>query len=399
LPQAIVISGAGSAEANGIYKATDKLYCDAPVYEHLDAGAEVKITREPHTTKTGAVKYGWLLGHNKVPLYGAPTEALAVPTSGWKKFNGLGPVPELATHELLIEVFYAQADDAKTAGDAATEREDWPAACASFSAGIEALKRSGERFGDSFKNRAALLLTRRAGANAKLKEFRAALRDAVAALELVRSLASAEGVAVEAAVELGCPDEAAARRVLEPVGSGRILDAGAPLVLRCVERWVGDLVVMFEAKDPNAPVPAPRHMPSDRYLESLDDEARDEVLKKHLPDFFQTPGGTGIIKDATECLALMQRWEQVFVSADFQQKRKDLWKRRDLNFPQRLMETKKMASASLADILEPMGFAPGQPGMTRVIRQMQVYWSEDKACACKALDLEELADVSLADLQ
>merc|ERR1719221_1575785 len=80
LPKAVVISGAGTEEANGIYRATDRLYCDAPVYEHMEHGADFKITREPHTNpKTGATKHGWLLGWKKSPQYGVPTESLKVP--------------------------------------------------------------------------------------------------------------------------------------------------------------------------------------------------------------------------------------------------------------------------------------------------------------------------------
>ncbi|OLP79688.1 Peptide chain release factor 1 [Symbiodinium microadriaticum] len=86
LPQALVISDAGVQDANGIYKATGREYCDAPVYEHVERGQDLKITREPHKNpKTGAIKHGWLLGQGGRPLYGAPTESLAVPASGWKK--------------------------------------------------------------------------------------------------------------------------------------------------------------------------------------------------------------------------------------------------------------------------------------------------------------------------
>eukprot|EP00435_Cladocopium_sp_Y103_P008748 s4373_g2.t1 len=89
LPQAVVVSGAGCEEANGVYRATEKEYCEAPVYEHADRGQELKITREPHkNAKTGAVKHGWLLGKNGQPLYGARTESLTVPASGWKKCRG-----------------------------------------------------------------------------------------------------------------------------------------------------------------------------------------------------------------------------------------------------------------------------------------------------------------------
>mmetsp|Transcript_21183 Transcript_21183/g.49247 ORF Transcript_21183/g.49247 Transcript_21183/m.49247 type:complete len:415 (+) Transcript_21183:79-1323(+) len=402
LPKAIVISGAGTEEANGIYKATDKEYCDAPVYEHMDQGADLKITREPHTNpKTGATKHGWLLGLKKSPQYGAPTESLSVPSTGWKKFNGAAPVPTVVVHEQLTDVFFALADDAKTACDKAVEREDWKAAVDAVTSGIDALKRSGERFGDPFKNRAALLLSRRANAYAKLKDPRLAMRDAIAALELVRSLTSAEVVALESLKALGCKDETAAQKVLESVGTGRILDSGAPLVLRCVERWVDDVFENLQEAGAGGKVelPAPKHMASDRYLDGLDEKTREEVLKRYLPDAFKPPGGTGIVKNEKECLTLMHKWEEVFSGPDFQRKKKELWDRQGLSYPVRLRETKTMVAESLAGVLEPMGFAPGRPGLSRVVKQMQIYWSQDRACANKALDLEELADVSLADLE
>jgi len=398
-PQAIEIAGAGTAQANGIYRATDRLYCDAPVYEHMGNGADLKITREPHTnSKTGVTKHGWLLGIKAAPLYGVPTEALIIPAAGWKRFTGESPVPNVMVYDQLTEVFYSSADAAKAKGDVALEQEDWSTARDAFTSGIDALKRSGERFGDAFRNRAALLLARRAGANLNAAEHQAALRDAIAALELVRSLTSAEMVAVQAAKALGCRDDAVVQRMLELVGGGKILDSGAPLVLRCVERWVRDLVALWEAGDFDSALPDPKQMPADRYLDGMDEKDREAVLKKHLPEFFMPPGGTGIVKDPTECLKLMKTWEDIFSSQEFQQKRKDLWTRQGLNFPQRLQATRSMVVEALADVLEPMGFAPGQPGLTRVVRQMQVYWSGDKQCASKALDLEELADVSLADL-
>jgi len=404
LPKAIVISGAGTEEANGIYKATGKEYCDAPVYEHMDHGADLKITREPHTNpKTGAVKHGWLLGLKKNPLYGAPTESLAVPSSGWKKFSGTAPVPTVVVHEQFVDVFFQQADDAKTACDAAAEREDWKAAVEAVSSGIDALKRSGERFGDAFKNRAAMLLSRRANAHAKLKEHRLALRDAVAALELVRSLTSAEVVAVSSAKVLGNTDDATAQKILDSVGAGRILDSGAPLVLRCVERWIDDVLENMKVAGgaANMEMPEPRHMASDRYLDNLDEKTRTEILKQYLPEAFKPPGegGTGMIHNAKECLSLMHRWEQVFSGPEFQKKKKALWDREGLSYPIRLKETREMVATSLNEVLEPMGFQRGRPGLARVVKQMQIYWSADKACANKALDLEELADVSLADLE
>lgn len=402
LPKAIIISGAGTEEANGIYRASAREYCDAPVYEHMELGADYKITREPHTNpKTGAIKHGWLLGHKKTPLYGAPTEALAVPEKGWKKFGGEAPVPSAKVHEQLTDVFFAIADDAKTQADTAAEKNEWQEASSALSTGIDALKRSGERFGDPFKNRAALLLSRRATANSKLHDYRGALRDAVAALELVRSLTSAEAVAIEAVKELGCGDDSAAQKVLEPVGAGRILDSGAPLVLRCVERWIDDVIATLqsakEMSNSSVELPQPTHLASDRYLDGLDDKTREQIIKKYLPDLFRPPGGTGIIGNAFECHNVMLEWEKVFQSEEFQQKRQELWNRH-LSYPIRLSENRTLVAEALKGVLEPMGFAPGRPGLSRAVKQMQVYWSADRPCASKALDLEEMADVSLADL-
>lgn len=402
-PKAIVISGAGTEEANGIYKTAKREYCDAPVYEHLERAAELRITREPHTNpKTGATKHGWLLGLMKQPLYGVPTESPTVPSDGWKKFSGMVPVPSVAVHEHLVDAFFALADTAKATCDEALERQDWQVACNAADSGIEALKRSGERFGDSFKSRAALLLSRRAHANGKLQDHRQSLRDAVAALELVRSLTSAELIALEAAQALGIGGGAGAQKILESVGTGRILDSGAPLTLRCVERWVDELTQSFQlaekaALEPELPVPT--HMESDRYLDGVDERVREEIIKRYMPDAFKLPGGTGIIHSEAECLALMHRWEKVFSGEDFQRRRRELWDRQGLSYPVRLRDTRQLVAESLSDILEPMGFAPGRPGLSRVVKQMQVFWSRDRACASKALDLEELADVSLADLE
>jgi len=400
LPQAIVISGAGTQEANGIYRASEKEYCNAPIYEHMELGADLKITREPHTNpKTGQTKHGWLLGQRKTPIYGAPTESLMVPSVGWKKFNGAPPVPTVKVHEQLVDVFYTLADDAKCTGDTAGEKDEWQAACEAYTSGIDALKRSGERFGDAFKNRAALLLSRRANAHAKMQDWKAAFRDAIAALELVRSLASAEVTALEAAKQLGCKDDTAAARILEEVGFGRVLDPGAPLVLRCVERWIDEVLAVVKAGGDMASLPAATHQQADRYLDGVDEQTRQEVIKRYLPDANKPLGGTGIIHNAEECLTLMKKWEEVLASRDFQLKRAALWDRTGLSYPVRLREQKILVAETVTGVLQPLGFAPGRPGLSRAVKQMQVYWSKDRDCARKALELEELADVSLADLE
>jgi len=396
LPQAVVVSGAGSEEVNGVYRATEREYCDAPVYEHAERGQELKITREPHkNAKTGAVKHGWLLGQNSQPLYGARTESLTVPVSGWKKFGGEEPIPAIKVLLHLDEVFFFSADDSKLAGDDAMEQKDFHGAIQHYTAGIDMLKRTNDRLNEGFRSRACLLLTQRGTAHLQMKEPKAALRDAVAAMDLEHS--AAEALALEALAELGFKDSS--QKILETVGSGHILDPSAPLVLRCVDRWVSEIVSNFSEADLAAAteLPMPIHMPSDRYLDGLDEETRAAVIKKYIPD--EPFGGTAVISNPTQCLELMKKWEEVFSSMQFQSRRKALWDRRDLSFPQRLMETRTMVAESLANVLEPMGFASGRPGLARCVKQMQVHWSTDKNCANKALDLEEMADVSLADLE
>eukprot|EP00439_Symbiodinium_sp_Y106_P082423 s756_g21.t2 len=385
LPQALVISDAGVQDANGIYKATGREYCDAPVYEHVERGQDLKITREPHKNpKTGAIKHGWLLGQGGRPLYGAPTESLAVPASGWKKFGGEEPIPTVQVHLNMDEVLFKSADDRKVEGDQALEKEDWQGAIRHFTDGIDTMKRANDCLSDGFKSRASLLLSRRGGAHMRMQEPKAALRDAVAAMDLERQ--EAEALAREALRELGFKDEVVLQKILEPVGSGRILDPAAPLVLRCIDRWTADVLSHFSqvSADCAEEMPMPVHMPSDRYLDGLDEETRAAVIRKYVPQ--EQFGGTAVISTPAECVDLMKKWEEVFTGPEFQCRRKALWDRRDLSFPARMRETRTMVAESLSKVLEPMGFAPGKPGLARCIKQMQVYWSTDKACADKTLD-------------
>ena len=127
-------------------------------------------------------------------------------------------------HSSTAQVVIDVADESKALGDDAVDQQDWEKAVALFTKGLDALKKSVDRSGDMFVNRAALLLSRRASANLKLQLLKPAMRDAVAALELAPSLTSAEIVAVEAAKGLGCKSDADVAKVLEQVGSGRILD-------------------------------------------------------------------------------------------------------------------------------------------------------------------------------
>lgn len=298
----------------------------------------------------------------------------------------------------VCDHFYDLADDAKNEGDSLLYKDELEAAATSCTQGLEFLKQAGEKFTEPFNNRAALLLSRRANIHLKREEFRPAMRDAIGALELVRSLASAETAFAQAAAELGV-DKAGTQRLLESIGNGRILDPGTPLILRCVDRWVSDLMESVEEKAADFEVPEPRHMEVDRYLDGVDEDVREEMIKRYVPGYHQPDGGTGAIMSAKQCLELMKQWEEAFNGNGFKQSKGELWEHMELNNPQRLYMTQVIIARSLHDILVPMGFAPGRPGLSRCIKQMQHYWSIDGPCSKKALDLEELADVSLADLQ
>ncbi|CAE7475994.1 ucpB [Symbiodinium pilosum] len=233
------------------------------------------------------------------------------------------------------------------------------------------MKRASDCLSDGFKNRASLLLSRRGNSHLRLQEPKAALRDAVAAMDLGDRRA-AEALAMEALRDLG-KDEVVSHKILEPVGCGRILDPAAPLVLRCVDRWTADVLDHFSqlSADSGEELPMPVHMPSDRYLDGLDEETRAAVIRKYIPQ--EQFGGTGLVSNAAECIDLMKKWEEVFSGPDFQCKRKALWDRRDLSFPARMKETRTMVAESLSKVLEPMGYAPGRPGLARCVKQMQAF--------------------------
>ncbi|CAJ1341853.1 unnamed protein product [Effrenium voratum] len=198
--ESVFSAALAALEANGVYKATEQAYCDAPVYKHAKL-PELKITREPHKNpKTGAVKHGWLLGKNSQPLYGAKTESLEIPASGWRQFGGEEPIPAVKVLLDADELHLTTADEALKLGAEALERQEWQAAVGHFTAGIDTLKQTKDLLNEGFKSRAAMLLSQRGTAHLRLKEPKAALRDAVAALEMK---GEAEALALEALKELG----------------------------------------------------------------------------------------------------------------------------------------------------------------------------------------------------
>lgn len=251
---AIQISGAGTEAANGIYRATAREHTGAPIFEHIVHPA-FTITREPHkSAKTGKTKHGWLLSDKQSGgLYGSPTELLSVPVNGWKQFGGTLPIPEVTVFAQVKEAFFATAAKCEHQAKIAIENEEWQQAVAALNAGLEALDSSGERFGDPFEGYASKMLSQRANVRLHCQETSVALRDAIAALEIIPGLPQAKEVACKCVRELGCKewrwivrdDDPDIIRALAAVGKGKILDRAAPLALDRVDKFVAGLKVVL----------------------------------------------------------------------------------------------------------------------------------------------------------
>eukprot|EP00411_Alexandrium_monilatum_P076930 CAMPEP_0175492630 /NCGR_PEP_ID=MMETSP0096-20121207/2362_1 /TAXON_ID=311494 /ORGANISM="Alexandrium monilatum, Strain CCMP3105" /LENGTH=697 /DNA_ID=CAMNT_0016794561 /DNA_START=1 /DNA_END=2092 /DNA_ORIENTATION=+ len=92
-PAAVVITSAGWDAANGLYVPTGKTWHDAPVFEN---DKQCLLSREPHKNqKTGQTTFGWIIGQDRKPLYAIQSEGLTPPSTGWRKFNGTVPPPQL----------------------------------------------------------------------------------------------------------------------------------------------------------------------------------------------------------------------------------------------------------------------------------------------------------------
>merc|ERR1719161_611036 len=133
------------------------------------------------------------------------------------------------------------------------------------------------------------------------------------------------------------------QKILDQVGTGKILDPGAPLVLRCVERWTEDCLESMQAEGTSAALPAATHIPADRYLDGLTEEQRTELLKRYLPEALPKPdGGSAVLANPRECLELMKKWEEVLKGENFQQLRKDLWDTQGISYTNRLLKIREV---------------------------------------------------------
>mmetsp|Transcript_155961 Transcript_155961/g.283665 ORF Transcript_155961/g.283665 Transcript_155961/m.283665 type:complete len:944 (+) Transcript_155961:70-2901(+) len=93
-PSFILVKNAGTGEADGVYKPAGRRWEGVDVY--ANRYGDCIISREAHKSpKTGEKKYGFVLGKDGRPLYGAKTEKTDVPGKGWKAFQGYEPAPEV----------------------------------------------------------------------------------------------------------------------------------------------------------------------------------------------------------------------------------------------------------------------------------------------------------------
>mmetsp|Transcript_6507 Transcript_6507/g.16153 ORF Transcript_6507/g.16153 Transcript_6507/m.16153 type:complete len:432 (-) Transcript_6507:5-1300(-) len=99
-PEAYVVHGAGSPEANGLYVDIHIEAFGAPIFRHT-VMSDLLLARE-----RAGERHGWLIGANRRPLYGVRTEETKCSQSGWRSFKGEKPAP-------AVEGFSSLADAAR----------------------------------------------------------------------------------------------------------------------------------------------------------------------------------------------------------------------------------------------------------------------------------------------
>lgn len=171
----IVITGAGSDGANGVYVPTGKKWHDAEVYENDE---KCLLSREPHkNNKTGETSYGWILGQNRKPLYAVQSPVTTPPASGWRKFSGALPLPQLDGPRSYAEGATTAAESFKETGKTLFTAHRYSEAEGKWT---RALSLAGDKDG-ALK---VALYSNRSEARLRLSKFDAALSDAQEALKL-----------------------------------------------------------------------------------------------------------------------------------------------------------------------------------------------------------------------
>jgi len=170
----LVITGAGSDDANGVYVPTGKKWHDADVFEN---DTKCLLSREPHrNNKTGETSYGWILGQDRNPLYAVQSSALTPPASGWRRFKGSSPMPQLETTTYGIGATKA-ADSFKETGKTLFAANKYAEAESKWTRALGLA-------GDSDNALKVALYSNRSEARLRLSKFDAALSDAQDALRI-----------------------------------------------------------------------------------------------------------------------------------------------------------------------------------------------------------------------
>jgi tetratricopeptide (TPR) repeat protein len=171
----IVVSGAGTDDANGVYAPTGKKWHDADVYEN---DAKCLLSREPHkNSKSGETSYGWIIGQDRKPLYAVQSPATTPPTSGWRKFSGSAPLPQFEGPCSYAEAATTAAESFKDSGKAFFVANKYSEAEARWTRALSLA-------GDKDVALKVALYSNRSEARLRLSKFDAALCDAQEALKL-----------------------------------------------------------------------------------------------------------------------------------------------------------------------------------------------------------------------
>lgn len=175
-PTAVVITGAGLDVANGLYQSTGKMWHEAPVFEN---DQKCLLSREPHKNqKTGQMTFGWIIGQDRKALYAVQAEGLTPPSSGWRKFNGTAPPPQLQALSSAEEAAGVAGQAWKELGNQLFGARRYEEAADKWTRALGFVCNSADA---TLK---AALYSNRAEARLRQQQWDAALGDAQAALQL-----------------------------------------------------------------------------------------------------------------------------------------------------------------------------------------------------------------------
>ncbi|CAK0823457.1 unnamed protein product [Prorocentrum cordatum] len=96
-PEAYIVYGAGTPDANGVYASTGVEAHGTAIFRHVAVKSGL-LARE----RCGD-RLGWLVGAGRRPLYGVRTEAERCPQRGWRTFRGDAPAPAVEGFPSLEE--------------------------------------------------------------------------------------------------------------------------------------------------------------------------------------------------------------------------------------------------------------------------------------------------------